>query len=90
MSFSHDVVGPFLEFASIKPVAEPDLRIRGGGGGPGLQKGIFRSLVPQFGLKIRGARSPPSGCAAENTRRRKRAIIIIINEFKIGNRENQV
>ena len=29
LSFSHDVVGPFLEFASIKPVADTDLQIRG-------------------------------------------------------------
>ena len=45
-------------------MADPDLQIRGGGGGhldpevrgsPGLKKIIFRPFGPQFGLKVRGA-----------------------------------
>ena len=47
-------------------VADPDLQIRGGGGHPdpeisggGLQKDFFLPFGPQFGLKIRGAPSPP-------------------------------
>ena len=45
-------------------MADPDLQIRGQGGGPpdpdpGLQKVFFRPFGPQFGLKIRGgARAP--------------------------------
>ena len=50
-------------------MADPDLQIRGQGGGPpdpdpGLQKVFFRPFGPQFGLKIRGGggrapRAPP-------------------------------
>ena len=86
------MVGPFLEFASIKPVADPDLQIRVGGGGVPVSK-----KVSAFGASVWSKNKvslpppgPSPGSATENTRRRKRAIIIIINEFKIGNRENQV
>ena len=96
LSFSHDVVGPFLEFASIKPVADPALGIRGGGGGVGCSrspKRFFSALGASVWSKNKGSLPPPGpspGSATENTRWRKRAIIIIINEFKVGNRENQV
>ena len=43
----------------------PDLEIRGGGEGGGLQKNGFRPLGPQFGLKIRGGGGPdPSPVSA--------------------------
>ena len=41
---------------ALFPVADPDLQIRGGGGG-GAQKHFFRLFRPQSGLKIRGARA---------------------------------
>ena len=37
---------------------DPDLEIRGGGEGGGLQKNVFRPLGPQFGLKISGGPDP--------------------------------
>ena len=45
-------------------MADPDLQIRGEGGGPpdpdpGLQKVCFRPFGPQFGLKIRGGGAEP-------------------------------
>ena len=51
-------------------MADPDLQIRGGGGGrrspdpeirgkgPGLQNKFFQPFGPQIGLKIRGPGSP--------------------------------
>ena len=50
----------------LNAVPDPDLEIRGGGGGGlsrplekgGLQKNFFRSFGPQFGLKIRGCGPP--------------------------------
>ena len=52
---------------ALFPVADPDLQIRGGGGGekpnPEIRGGarskkhFFRPFRPQFGLKIRGARA---------------------------------
>ena len=45
----------------LSPVADPDLQIRGGGGGGwGSQPDpeIRESFEPQFGLKIRGAWAP--------------------------------
>ena len=50
-------------------VADPDIQIRGGGGGaghpdpetrgmPGLQKNFFRPFGLQFSLKITGVRPP--------------------------------
>ena len=86
-SYSHDVVGPFLEFASIKPVADPDFQIRGSWS----PKRYFSALGASVWSKNKGSLPPPlDRSATENTRRGKRAIIIIINEFKVGNRENQV
>ena len=53
-----------IEEDPIGPVADPDLQIKGGGGGlpnpeirgegANLQKKFFRPFVPQFRLKIRG------------------------------------
>ena len=43
---------------------DPDLEIRGGGEGGGLQKNVFRPLGPQFGLKIRGGGPDPSPVSA--------------------------
>ena len=40
------------------PVPDPDLEIRGRGGG--LRNDFFRPFGPQFGLKIRGLRGLPS------------------------------
>ena len=54
---------------SFDPVPDPDLEIRGRGGGHpdpqkkeggGLQNDFFRPFGPQFGLKIRGLRGLPS------------------------------
>ena len=54
-------------FCNHYPVADPDLRIRGGGAliqtqrwGEGRpQENSFRPLGPHFGLKIKGGRAPP-------------------------------
>ena len=57
----------------LATVPDPDLEIRGGGGGGtdghpdpeirvgggGLQKNNFRTCGPPFGLKIRRGRTPP-------------------------------
>ena len=62
-----------MKILLLLSVPDPDLGIRGGGGGwssrpldeggGGLQKQFFRPFGPQFGLKIRGreggARAPP-------------------------------
>ena len=45
----------------VKPLAsvpDPDLEIRGGGGGGRCPKKIFRPFGPQYGIKIRGAGPP--------------------------------
>ena len=39
---------------------DPNLEIRGEGGGAGLPKIFFRAFGPQFGLKVRGGPGPPS------------------------------
>ena len=39
---------------------DPNLEIRGEGGGAGLPKKFFRTFGPQFGLKVRGGPGPPS------------------------------
>ena len=53
---------------TIITVANPELQIRGGGGGhpdPEIREGVrslkklFRPFGPQFGLKIKGSPSPP-------------------------------
>ena len=38
----------------LTTVPDPDLEIKGGGGGNGRRSHFFRPFGPQFGLKIRG------------------------------------
>ena len=66
--------GKLFRIVSVdKAVADPDLKIRGLGGGggrgghpdpeirgrPGHKKIFFRPFGPQFGLKLRGSPPPP-------------------------------
>ena len=37
---------------------DPDLEVRGGGGGGSLRKNFFQPFRPQFGLKIRKGEGP--------------------------------
>ena len=63
-SFLPPLPSIFFSLSSpLSPVADPDLRYGGGGGGhpdpeitgaPGLKNFFFRPFVPQFGLKLRG------------------------------------
>ena len=46
-----------ISFLVPRTVPDPDLEIRGGGGGD-LQKNFSRPFEPPFGLKIGGPRSP--------------------------------
>ena len=63
------VIGKLFGRCNVPASADPDLPIRGGGGGAGQpdpeiigversKKNFFRSLGPQFGPKIRGAGPP--------------------------------
>ena len=56
----------FCKPFNIKPVADPDHKIRGEPGHPdceirggGLKKKFFLPFGPQIGLKIRDGRAPP-------------------------------
>ena len=63
------VIGKSFGRCNVPASADPDLQIRGGGGGSGhpdpeiigvgrSKKNFFRPLGPQFGPKIRGADPP--------------------------------
>ena len=60
--FGHRKTALFLVEMSFRPGGNghPDPEIRGGGGGSGLPKKLFRPFGPQFGLKIRGGGPPGS------------------------------
>ena len=81
-------------------MAGPDLQIRGGGGaviqtltkgGAWYQKKFFQPFAPQFGLKKRGDRAPPSpgpspGSTTENTIKRMRPIYDILIQPSLINK----
>ena len=54
-------------------MADPDLQIRGEGGGGGLIKKMFRHFGPHFGLKIRGNGPPGPSPGSPNANKHTRA-----------------
>ena len=71
-------------------VVDPDLQIRGGRSsdpeirGGGLQKDFFRLFGPQFGLKVRGAPSPP-GTSPRSATAIERGVFAIAMIYHVGN-----